>query len=285
MSGRKGRSRSRSPKRNRSPDTDRRRSPDRRSNGNSRDEKRPQKRDPSPKDEDSSYSLVPPSKRKESSKRDLSESPKRNKSPPQDRRRGRSPSSPRSARSSKPSSPSDFSRESERYGKPMKEESPKPKIEKEKPDFKPSGKLATVNKDGSGPALKWGEPPEARLPTKRWRLYVFKGDKPLDPYYVHRQSAYLFGRDRLVADIPVDHPSCSKQHAVLQYRMISKENEDGDTIKEVKPYIIDLGSTNGTFINSERIEDSRYYELRESDVIKFGLSTREFVLLHEESAE
>jgi hypothetical protein len=31
-------------------------------------------------------------------------------------------------------------------------------------------------------------------------------------------TCYLFGRERKVADVPTDHPSCSKQHAVLQYR-------------------------------------------------------------------
>lgn len=40
----------------------------------------------------------------------------------------------------------------------------------------------------------------------------------VEPLYVHRLSCYLFGRERRVADIPTDHPSCSKQHAVLQYR-------------------------------------------------------------------
>ena len=34
--------------------------------------------------------------------------------------------------------------------------------------------------------------------------------------HIHRQSAYLIGRDRTVADIPLEHPSCSKQHAVIQ---------------------------------------------------------------------
>lgn len=33
-----------------------------------------------------------------------------------------------------------------------------------------------------------------------------------------RMSSYLFGRERRVADVPTDHPSCSKQHAVLQFR-------------------------------------------------------------------
>jgi hypothetical protein len=37
----------------------------------------------------------------------------------------------------------------------------------------------------------------------------------LEMLHIHRQSAYLFGRDRLVADIPIEHPSCSKQHAVI----------------------------------------------------------------------
>jgi hypothetical protein len=36
-------------------------------------------------------------------------------------------------------------------------------------------------------------------------------------FWLHRrQSMYLFGRERRVADIPTDHPSCSKQHAVIQ---------------------------------------------------------------------
>jgi hypothetical protein len=39
-----------------------------------------------------------------------------------------------------------------------------------------------------------------------------------EPLYIHRQSCYLFGRERRVADVPTDHPSCSKQHGVLQYR-------------------------------------------------------------------
>lgn len=41
-----------------------------------------------------------------------------------------------------------------------------------------------------------------------------------DPLPIHRQSVYLFGRERRVADIPTDHPSCSKQHSVLQFRCV-----------------------------------------------------------------
>lgn len=58
---------------------------------------------------------------------------------------------------------------------------------------------------------------------------------------ISNQSAYLVGRDRIVADIPVDHPSISKQHAVIQYRYNSSKNEYGDisnTIKYVYLFVV-----------------------------------------------
>ncbi|XP_076891712.1 uncharacterized protein LOC143543228 [Bidens hawaiensis] len=156
--------------------------------------------------------------------------------------------------------------------------------EKQKPSFELSGKLAVETNTVKGVTLLFTEPPDARKPDIRWRLYVFKNGEALnEPLYVHRQTCYLFGRERRVADIPTDHPSCSKQHAVLQYRQVEKEQPDGMLKKEVKPYIMDLASTNGTFINDNRIEAERYYELMEKDTLKFGNSSREYVLLHENS--
>ncbi|KAL2935253.1 FHA domain-containing protein DDL [Bienertia sinuspersici] len=157
--------------------------------------------------------------------------------------------------------------------------------EKQKPSFELSGKLAEETNRVRGVTLLFTEPPDARKPNIRWRLYVFKGGEVLDePLYVHRQSCYLFGRERRVADIPTDHPSCSKQHAVLQYRQVEKEKPDGMMSKQVRPYLMDLGSTNKTFVNENPIEPQRYYELFEGDTIKFGNSSREYVLLHENSA-
>ena len=90
-------------------------------------------------------------------------------------------------------------------------------------------------------------------------------------------------------DIPIDRPSCSSQHAVLQFRMTQKVILDDDglerTTRLVRPYVMDLGSTNGTYVNGERLEAQRYVELLERDVLRFGYSSREFVLLHDQSAE
>ena len=49
-----------------------------------------------------------------------------------------------------------------------------------------------------------------------WRCAA--GDMHGEPLPIHKQTCYFFGRERRVADIPTDHPSCSKQHAILQYR-------------------------------------------------------------------
>lgn len=103
--------------------------------------------------------------------------------------------------------------------------------------------------------------------------------------YIHRESAYLIGRDRKVVDLPVDHPSCSKQHAALQYRLVPFTRDDGSSGKKVRPYLIDLESANGTYINNKKVDPRKYIELLEKDVIKFGFSSREYVLLHENSKD
>ncbi|KAK3347488.1 SMAD/FHA domain-containing protein [Neurospora tetraspora] len=163
------------------------------------------------------------------------------------------------------------------------EEAEKPK---EKPNFGNTGVLAaqsnTVTQaDGTTVTLKYHEPPEARKPAPRdqWRLYVFKGDEVIDTIELHMRSCWLVGRDLAIADLPAEHPSISKQHAVIQFRYTEKRNEYGDKIGRVKPYLIDLESANGTKLNGDKVPDSRYLELRDKDMIQFGSSTREYVLM------
>jgi len=148
---------------------------------------------------------------------------------------------------------------------------------KEEPNFEASGLLAMEDNAKNGIPLKFTVPAEARRPDVKWRLYVFtKKDEDPKILQIHKQVGYLFGKDRRVVDVPTDHPTCSKQHAVLHHRQAAD--------MEVKPYIMDLESVNGTFLNGKRIEAARYYEIKEKDVLKFGMSSREFVLLHGGSA-
>jgi len=159
-----------------------------------------------------------------------------------------------------------------------------PSAPKEQANFEVTGKLAEATNKVNGVTLKWSEPHDAMKPSKHWRLYVFKGKEELEPYHIHRMSAYLLGRERRVCDIPLDHPSCSSQHAVLQFRLTQKieRGDDGESrvSKLVRPYLMDLGSTNGSFINGEQQEAQRYVELLHQDVLRFGYSSREYVLLN-----
>ena len=173
--------------------------------------------------------------------------------------------------------------------------------EKPPPEFKPnfglSGALAKDTETGNvykGVVLKFKGPPEARCPNTQWRFYVFKpkkGDSKksdenndlIETLHISKQSAYLLGRNAEIADIPILHPSLSGQHAVLQYRAVPvKSNKIGEPPRlSCQPYIMDLESTNGTFLNGVRIDAARYYQLRRGDVLTFGASTREYVLLTE----
>ena len=172
------------------------------------------------------------------------------------------------------------------------------------PCFEPSGILAEYQNQYKGVVLKFTEPLDAAVPTNTWKVYPFKGDQELSKsnfmhnYFIlesiniSRKSCYLFGRDQKIADILLENPSCSQQHAVIQYRekqvtrQLSMEEQAArgvymGIIQEmiVVPYLMDLESTNKTYLNNDAIEPARYYELREKDVLKFGESQREYVIM------
>lgn len=110
-------------------------------------------------------------------------------------------------------------------------------------------------------------------------MYIFKKKDLLDTVYLYQRSVWLLGRDIKITDIPLEHPSISKQHAVIQFRYITASNEYGDKTSKVKPYLIDLESTKGTTLNGNKIEASRYVELVDQDVVRFGDSEREYVMM------
>lgn len=170
-------------------------------------------------------------------------------------------------------------RHDDKKHKQQQQETEIPPDEIKHANFGLSGALAKDEHAGNtykGVVLKFSEPPEARAPNTQWRLYVFKGEEQLEILHISKQSAYLFGRHAEIADVPITHPSLSLQHAVLQYRALPQK-ETGKVA--CQPYLMDLESTNGTFLNGVQIDAARYYQLKKGDVIKFGASTREYVLL------
>lgn len=203
------------PRSSRSPDRRRRssRSPDRgRRSSYSRSPSRFSSRSPSRRPRSFSRS---PSRRRHSRSPDRRRRPLFSRSPDRRRRRpsySRSPEDRRRRSISRSRSPDRRRRRSadRRPGRrpryewggeqPEKDERRKPpaKVEKEQPNFGLSGKLAQETNTVKGVELKYNEPPEAAKPRQKWRLYVFKGSEQIDLLHIHRQSAYLIGRDRTV---------------------------------------------------------------------------------------
>jgi smad nuclear-interacting protein 1 len=138
---------------------------------------------------------------------------------------------------------------------------------------------------GTKISLKYHEPAEARKPSPSapWRLFVFKGKDMIDTVQLHTQSCWLLGKAHQVADIVLEHPSSSQQHAAIQFRYIVKTTEDQYGVRQtkgrVKPYVIDLESSNGTELNGEKVEPGRYVELRDKDLLQFAGSEREYVIM------
>lgn len=93
------------------------------------------------------------------------------------------------------------------------------------------------------------------------------------------KSFFVFGR-LPACDVVLDHPSISRYHAILQYRSSTKSLSDNeqDPLFTSGFYLYDLGSTHGTLINKEKIRPKTYYRLRVGHMMKFGGSTRLFVL-------
>lgn len=158
-----------------------------------------------------------------------------------------------------------------------------PEKEKQKPNFGTTGLLAkeanTVT--GTNTVLKYHEPKEARKPPpqEQWRLYTWAQDPdPVEETELYTRSCWLLGRDTSVVDLELESERASKQHAVVQFRYTTKKNEYGDLLEKVKPYLIDLDSVNGTELNGERVQPSRYVELRNGDTLKFAGGEHEYAM-------
>ena len=80
------------------------------------------------------------------------------------------------------------------------------------------------------------------------------------------RTFFLLGRQTDVCHIELAHASISRVHAVLQY------NKDRELMLQ------DLNSAQGTKLNKECISPSKWVRVRPGDQIRFGESTRTFIV-------
>jgi len=83
---------------------------------------------------------------------------------------------------------------------------------------------------------------------------------------ISRKGCVTFGRNAQMSDIKLDHPSISRRHAMIGH------GSSGNI------YLMDFGSSHGTYLNGQKISPNHRKVLKNKDVIKFGASTREYVV-------
>ncbi|HEY9879816.1 MAG TPA: FHA domain-containing protein [Leptolyngbyaceae cyanobacterium] len=84
------------------------------------------------------------------------------------------------------------------------------------------------------------------------------------------QQIWLIGRDGSQVSVPIRDKRLSRRHAAIQYR------------PQQGFYIADLGSTNGTFVNGERILQPIL--LKDGDRLRLGSMTCSFFICQERQA-
>lgn len=146
------------------------------------------------------------------------------------------------------------------------------------------------------PPLPYTEPHWSASPPKPYILTVIKQGTVVEELPLSEKPFHVFGR-LPCCDVQLEHPSVSRYHAVLQYRprseKVSDEENGGTTTttldyvtsqsvstnpKEEGFYVFDLGSTHGTFLNKTKIKTRLFYRVRVGQMVKFGGSSRLFLL-------
>lgn len=142
---------------------------------------------------------------------------------------------------------------------------------------------------------KWSATPESSL---AYSFEVLKGGQIVDNVNNLQNKAYWTIGKFQSNDIAMAHPTISRYHAVLQYRpnvanndQNSDDDDSGDDETSTKSdeakqkpkvdkgwYLYDLNSTHGTFVNKMKVPAKTYVRLRVGYMLKFGASTRNYIL-------
>lgn len=110
-------------------------------------------------------------------------------------------------------------------------------------------------------------PPWSALPSADFQLEVLKDGSIVDTIELKDKEFFTLGRQHGLVDITMDHPSISRVHAVLNFR------DDGALM------LRDMGSAQGTQLNKVPCEKDTYYRVYVGDMIRFGASTRKYIVM------
>ena len=146
---------------------------------------------------------------------------------------------------------------------------------------------------GSAPPLPYTVPHWSGDPGGQpFSLSVIKNGRIIEEIDISQKPYVVFGR-LPSCDVQFEHPSVSRYHAVLQYLPHRNHGDgEGDEDKahshstlfsgsvpqEAGHYVYDLGSTHGTTLNKTKINPRCYCRVRVGQMIKFGGSSRLFLL-------
>jgi len=129
-----------------------------------------------------------------------------------------------------------------------------------------------VNEDGNVDNKSVGDskafvPPIwcTKPPIFEYYFDILKNGVIGDKINIHDKPYYIIGRQP-TCDIVLDHPSISRQHAVIMHR------PTGDVL------LLDLNSTHGILLNQKKCHPNNIYRVGVGHIIKFGQSSRQFIL-------
>ncbi|KAJ1921570.1 hypothetical protein H4219_000608 [Mycoemilia scoparia] len=121
------------------------------------------------------------------------------------------------------------------------------------------------------PPLPYEAPQDGALPKRKYTFEVIKDGAMVDNIYLPSDKEFVTLGRLPICDIPMEHPSVSRYHCVIQFR------DDGEA------YIYDLGSGHGTVLNKQRIQPKSFKKLNVGDQIRFGSSTRTWIFMTDDN--
>ncbi len=159
----------------------------------------------------------------------------------------------------------------------------RPELENTEINFTPSGILQKYHVSSVAADKEKLLPSDSAQPDKRYALFVFRNGTEIGQMHLD-QPCTLIGTDAAVCDLSIQYALVSRKHAVVQFRTKSEPvNAEIDEMTgqrpstKIVPYLMDLGSTNGTWMEGKQLEPFKYYQLFSEDIFFLGDNNLELV--------